>query len=448
MQTCLYSLCVSRWNVHVPSGGASTACSSNTPEDPIDSMDAWLPDEVEAWSPPRLSPMPSLLWSEASTVCRQAQGCLRCQLSLLSSCSMPSGIVSSACIPGCTKLGAAPGCTAASLGPAEGRQQVLHPDNQLETCRSSMVGTDCCKSSQTQGSPRSSGSASSGCFSLVPRPWCRRNCACCLCSQRCCCGPAHHLQQYPPCLTLHNWDACPCAPHQLSPARERHRLSAAACWAGAAQIQSTEQQEMALTATFTVHAGHLSCSSTQLYGATSLPSRPHYTTGNLTGQGAAGLGHQVQEPRLTWEKASDPILLTLALPPLPVSGSAKENWPAERMIRPCSESLVPSEEPWDRAREPRRIPLAVLAACKERRHMYKQRSELRPCTMASHATAVLAACKQHPGILSRAAGTLSLHHDHTQGGSACKPCIAQQSLQAPAGRAEQNSLAFGHSTHW
>ena len=53
----------------------------------------------------------------------------------------------------------------------------------------------------------------------------------------------------------------------------------------------------------------------------------------------------MQGPQLTWEKASDPILLTLALPPLAVSGSAKENWPAERMIRPCSESLVPSEEP-------------------------------------------------------------------------------------------------------
>ena len=146
----------------------------------------------------------------------------------------------------------------------------------------------------------------------------------------------------------------------------------------------------------------------------------HNTVGRLAGQGAAG--SHVQELQLTWEKASDPILLILALPLLPVSGSAKENWPAERMMRPCSESLVPSEEPWDRAREPRRMPLAVLAACKQRRHM----------------------CRAAQGFTAEQQGLL--HYDHTQGGSAYTPCIAQQSLKAPAGTAEQIDLACGHSS--
>ena len=65
-----------------PTECRSNACNANLPEEPIDSMDAWLPDEVEAWSPPCCSRMPSLLWSEASTVCRQAQSCLWCLLSL------------------------------------------------------------------------------------------------------------------------------------------------------------------------------------------------------------------------------------------------------------------------------------------------------------------------------------------------------------------------------
>lgn len=224
MQTCLCSpsfeqACAGRQLSQLPAEPTdciSHACNTNLPEEPRDSMEAWLPDEVEAWSPPCRSPMPSLLWSEASTVCRQRQYCFGSQKSLLSCCSMLLSTASSTCTPGCTMSG----CTwvhSCLLGPAEGSQQVLHPDNQV-ACRSSIVGTDCCTSSQTPGSPRSSGSASSGCSSLVPRPWCRRNCACCPYSQYCWCGPAHHLQQCPPCLTSHNWDACPCAPHQLSPA--------------------------------------------------------------------------------------------------------------------------------------------------------------------------------------------------------------------------------------